>query len=251
MTMPSEVSATEVSFESAFDRLNEAHWHIHQMALYYHHADPFRFSLASFLRALKEVPQIITMEAQRHESLRRAWRDQLAQLAADPLVSRLAKWRDIVVHKEMILPQSSAQLGSGTHSRIKVALGAQIDPRSSSDLEMAVLVKATNPDFDPLHILVEDEDYLPGVWREWRLHDLPEKNVLMLASEAWTVVGKAFVELERLLGREAPASLTLNCVHEPGPRLYPRALLQEGRAKLDRGATVEEVAAFLRREMGP
>ncbi len=38
------------------DRFEEAHFYLHQMEVFYHEADPFRYNLDSFIRALKEVP---------------------------------------------------------------------------------------------------------------------------------------------------------------------------------------------------
>ncbi|SAL62522.1 hypothetical protein [Caballeronia humi] len=32
------------------------HWHLHQMEAHYHEPDGFRYSLNSFIRAVKEVP---------------------------------------------------------------------------------------------------------------------------------------------------------------------------------------------------
>ena len=44
--------------ESALDRLEEAHFWIHKMEEHYHNADPFRWHLNAFLKALREVPQL-------------------------------------------------------------------------------------------------------------------------------------------------------------------------------------------------
>lgn len=49
---------------SSLDRFHEAHFWVHALESYYHRADLFRWHLNAFLRALKEVPQLIGMELQ-------------------------------------------------------------------------------------------------------------------------------------------------------------------------------------------
>lgn len=55
----------EEKIVASVDRHREAHFYIHMMEHFYHEADAFRWSLNSFLRALKEVPQLLQMELQR------------------------------------------------------------------------------------------------------------------------------------------------------------------------------------------
>jgi hypothetical protein len=45
--------------ENSLDRWQECHWHIHQMESNYHEPDGFRYSVNSFIRAVKEVPQML------------------------------------------------------------------------------------------------------------------------------------------------------------------------------------------------
>lgn len=52
---------------STLDRMSEAHFWLHSMEDLYHHADQFRWCFNAFLRAFKEIPQIITMELQNDE----------------------------------------------------------------------------------------------------------------------------------------------------------------------------------------
>lgn len=50
--------------KSSLDRWQECHWYIHQMEKYYHYPEEFRYSLNAFIRAIKEIPQILQMELQ-------------------------------------------------------------------------------------------------------------------------------------------------------------------------------------------
>src|SRR3546814_4135538 len=58
--------------EPALDRWMECHWHLHQMEASYHEPDAFRYALNSFIRAFKEVPQLLTMQIQNHSDLKNA-----------------------------------------------------------------------------------------------------------------------------------------------------------------------------------
>jgi hypothetical protein len=57
---------------STHDRFQEAHFWIHMLERYYHSSDPFRWHLNSFLRAAKEVPQLLLMELQNEKGFK-AW----------------------------------------------------------------------------------------------------------------------------------------------------------------------------------
>ena len=79
---------------SAMDRLREAHLYLHGMEMYYHAADPFRWHLNSFLRALKEVPQLASMALQNLDGFTEWYRPRRSALAEDSLISILSKQRD-------------------------------------------------------------------------------------------------------------------------------------------------------------
>ena len=239
------------SFESTVDRLQEAHWHLHQMELHYHNASAFRFSLSSFLRSLKEVPSIVAMESQNDPVCRDACRKQRQIVSENKIFKRLGQLRDVIVHKSMIVPLSSVTLGSGNFRGMKIGMGAKGDPRNDSDFEMALLVKTMSREMDVFHIFVDDEDYLPCVHREWRLTDFPEQNILQLASSAWTLAAGVLAAVELAAGRSAQDSLVLACVHDPRPRFYPRNLLRKARALMDAGRSVEYAAEMLSNELGP
>lgn len=52
------------ALDEALDRFREAHFYIHVMENEYHRADEFRWACNSFLRVLKEVPQVLQMKLQ-------------------------------------------------------------------------------------------------------------------------------------------------------------------------------------------
>jgi hypothetical protein len=96
---------------STHDRFQEAHFWIHMLERYYHSSDPFRWHLNSFLRAAKEVPQLLLMELQNEKGFKAWFKEHKTKLEEDPLLSVLAKQRDLVVHRGMLVPNSSVAIG--------------------------------------------------------------------------------------------------------------------------------------------
>ena len=95
--------------ESSLDRFREAHYWIHMLERHYHQADPFRWYLNAFLKAIKEAPRLLTMELQNEKGFKEwFFSDQRKQLHADPLIARFTQQRDLVVHQRMLLPNSSS-----------------------------------------------------------------------------------------------------------------------------------------------
>ncbi|WP_429183127.1 hypothetical protein [Aeromonas rivipollensis] len=68
----------------------------------YHEADQFRWALNSFLRCIKEVIQIATMELQQEAEIASWLKSQRKGLQNDQLIQYLFKQRDLVVHQSML-----------------------------------------------------------------------------------------------------------------------------------------------------
>jgi hypothetical protein len=216
---------------SALDRFQEAHFWIHMMEKYYHNADPFRWHLNVFLKALKEVPDLLLMAMQNEAGFPAWFREQRNQLGADPLIAALSKRRDLVVHRNMLVPQSRGTIGITEGRGFKAGLTAPIDPLEDSDkalLRYTVHFK----DFDFLGLVTPDEDSLPCVEREWRLPEFDEELV-DLCARAWLRVGESIAAVLCWQGAEPPP-LSLNCRHDS----------RNVRIKVfDRDALIEQVAA--------
>ena len=156
--------------EASVDRFNEAHFYIHMMEAHYHRSDPFRYSLASFMRALKEVPAIVSMELQNEDGFVTWNRPERERLRSDALISHLNHQRDVVVHRQMLLPSSTACIGLTEGRGVKLGMQLSVDPRVDSDEMMLRYLHATAHDGnDVLGLLRPDEDSLPCVQREWRI----------------------------------------------------------------------------------
>ncbi|HEY9826481.1 MAG TPA: hypothetical protein V6D19_13630, partial [Stenomitos sp.] len=99
------------SIESSLDRLEEASWFIQMMEEHYHKANRFRWSLNSFLRTIKEVLQLVTMEVQHHLEVASWLKEERKRLSEEPLIALMFKQRDVVVHRSMLKPASKGMVG--------------------------------------------------------------------------------------------------------------------------------------------
>ena len=95
----------------SLDRFQEAHFYLHQMERFYHEADPFRYSLNSFIRALKEVPQLVSMELQNHAGFPTWFRKKRDELRSNDLLLFLHDQRNFIVHRGTLLPASNGAIG--------------------------------------------------------------------------------------------------------------------------------------------
>lgn len=72
MKYKSPMACVHAPLEASLDRWHECHWHLHQMEDNYHLPDAFRYSLNAFIRAIADVPNLLTKNLERHESVRQA-----------------------------------------------------------------------------------------------------------------------------------------------------------------------------------
>ena len=194
-----------MSLESSLDRLEETAWFIHMMEDHYHEADHFRWSLNSFLRSLKEVIQLVTMEVQQEREVSDWLRKEKETLHEEPLISFLFKQRDIVVHKAMLKPASKGMVGFTRGRGLKLGLGMPIDPLADSEDAILRYIHFAVADKDFLGILYTEEDgsgEYTCVQREWRLDQFPEKELTQLAAHAWERVAKLTLDTATKLGAQ-------------------------------------------------
>jgi hypothetical protein len=93
MTVPFMANANQKcphSFiESALDRWVESHWYIHHIEANYHSCDLFRYSVNSFIRSIKEIPQLFHMELQNHSSYKTHFKPVIRSIYEDSLLAVL------------------------------------------------------------------------------------------------------------------------------------------------------------------
>ena len=196
---------------ATFDRFQEAHFWIHGMESYYHYSSHFRWHLNVFLKALNEVPQLVHMELQNRPGFTAWWRERRDQLRNDPLIAFLSSQRNIVVHRQMLIPESRCAVGVTELRGMKLGMGLNLDPRHDSDHAMHryLAVAAERGDF--FGILGPDEDSIPCVHRVWRLSGFDD-DIIEVCARAWLRTGETIAEVVRWIGAEPPP-LSLDCRH--------------------------------------
>src|SRR6202522_1278877 len=121
---------------SALDRFQEAHFRLHKMEKHYHSADQFRWHLNVFLKALKEVPDMISIALQNEKDFPAWFRTERKTLFDDPLMQALSKGRDQIVHREMLVPKSRADVGITELRGMKAGMTFPVHPLEDSDAGM-------------------------------------------------------------------------------------------------------------------
>lgn len=216
------------TISAALDRFQEAHFWLHMVEQYYHAADPFRWHLNAFLRATKEVPQLIQMELQNRPGFTAWFAPKRRALADDPLIRVLARHRDFVVHRGMLVPKSTAMVGVTEGRGMKLGMTFPIHALEDSDHGMQRYLAVSKEHGDFLGIMVEDEDSLPCVQREWRLPEFDDE-IGEVCARAWLRLGKTVAEVLSWLGAHPPP-LSLDCRHasqEVQFKLYNRKTLAD------------------------
>lgn len=217
---------------STMDRHNEAHWLLHHLNAYYHQADAFRYSLNSFIRVMKEVPQLITMELQGQPGFSTWFAPHRAALFADPLFAKLAKQRDFIVHRGMLVPRSWAHVGvvNGPDKFFKLAIPFPASPLDDSDEIMRTVV-AVCREVPTIRGLIRPEPgQHPCISRRWELEAFPDEEIRHVAVRAWKRVGELIATALTWLGHP-PTSYDYPCLpsHEDarvGWKDYPSSIFQ-------------------------
>ncbi|WP_299011323.1 hypothetical protein [uncultured Shewanella sp.] len=208
------MNCPHTKIEAALDRWSECHWYVHQMEENYHTPDLFRYSLNSFIRALKEIPQILKMELQNELSFKRQFKPIIDLLNNNELLSKLKKKRDFIVHQGMLEVESSGCIGTTEGRRIKMSVSMHVEPHETTQ-EAYDRFKDMCRNNPVLREMVgPDCDSWPMIRREWKTSDFTGKELLQLAIDAWSLVGEVISKIVQIMGGE-PLDLSFSCRHDP------------------------------------
>lgn len=188
--------------EAALDRWQESHWHLHQIEGHYHDADALRYSMNAFIRSLREIPDMVTMELQNHDGFP-AWHKPIRKALEleDQLFSQIIRHRRHIVHKSMLKPQSKAFVASIRGYTIKMQFGFYIDPFEDSDLAMQRLLKFSQNNPILMQALAPDEVQVLALIREWHLEGFDEE-IIESFRNAWIRVTSYLSDVLGYLGEE-------------------------------------------------
>lgn len=208
------MSCPHSHIEAALDRWSECHWHIHQMEANYHAPDLFRYSLNSFIRAVKEIPQILSMELQNHQTYKKVFKPLINSLDSSALISVLHKKRNFIVHKGMLEVLSKGAVGTTEGRGIKISIPFPVAPHESTQDAYERFKEVCRKDKFIRSLAGPDCDSWPMIRREWKIPDFPEKELLELSVDAWRLVGEVLSQIVVKLGGEK-LDLSFSCRHEP------------------------------------
>lgn len=213
---------------SALDRFQEAHFWIHKLEEHYHDADLFRWHVNVFLKAIKEVPQLVLMALQNEPAFPAWFKAARTKLSDDPLMAELSANRDFVVHRGMLRLGSSGSVGITELRGIKLGIGMPIDPLEDSEVAMDRYVHYAAKEGDIFQFFMDDEDSIPCVERTWQI-PLLEGELLDICTTAWE---RTVDLLNEVIGwlQASPIPWTLSCRHDSNRvrfKLFDRRKLQE------------------------
>ncbi len=180
----------------------------------YHSPDLFRYSLNSFIRAIKEIPQILKIELQNHESFKSMFKPFIDKLKSNELFSLLGKKRDFVVHQGMLDVLSTGAVGTTEGRGIKISIDFKVAPYESTIEVYERFKELCKKDSTIRGMAGPDCDSWPMIRREWKIIEFKEKELLEVAIEAWRLSGSVISKIVVAVGAE-PLDLSFSCRHDP------------------------------------
>ena len=207
------MTCVHTPLESSLDRWHECHWHLHQMEANYHQPDAFRYALNAFIRAIADVPELVTKNLERHESVRRAIKPKLEALKATDLFSILRRRRNFIVHQGMLDVESKGAIHTMEGNTVKLSFPFRVEAWESSDDAYERYKEACRKD-QFWRGIGPDCDSSPAIVRTWMIPDIPGRDLLEVAFDAWTLVGQLLSETVVALGADA-LDLSMPCRHAP------------------------------------
>ena len=202
------------SIESSLARFSEVHWQIHQIEQHYHSPEGVRFSFNGFIRAIKEIPRILSMELQNRNDYGTIIKPKLETLKRDPLFSLLSEKRNYIVHKGMLDIHSSGTIGTTEGRGFKIGFSFPVDLWETSDEAYSRFIKACQSDAFIRQLMGPDCDSWPMLQRKWCLPNFPDQDFLSVAVTAWQTCGTVISEILVHLGGE-PLDTSLLCAPDP------------------------------------
>lgn len=209
----SPVVCAHTHLEASLDRWQECHWHLHQMEDNYHLPDAFRYALNAFIRAIADVPALLIKNIEGHETVRRAIKPRLNELKATQLFSVLKIRRNFIVHQGMLAVQSKGAVYTMEGSKVKLSLPFRIETWESSD-EAYERYKDVCRNDKFWRGIGPDSDSSPAIVRTWLIPQIPDRDLLEVAFDAWSLMGQLLSETVVALGGD-PLDLTMPCRHMP------------------------------------
>lgn len=208
--------------EAALDRWQESHWHLHQLEDHYHDADAFRYSMNAFIRALREIPDLVNMSIQNNAEFV-AWHKPIRKTleTEDRLIVQIFKHRRYIVHQSMLKPKSKAYMAAIRAYTIKMQFPFHVDPFEDSDAAVKRFLKMTKENPVLLGMLAPDEVQVLALIREWHIEGFDDEITTVFRS-AWLRIGEYLSGVLEFLGGERLPNTCPNCFKDPREHYYKK-----------------------------
>lgn len=180
----------------------------------YHTPDLFRYSLNSFIRAVKEIPQLLSMELHNQGAYQSDFKPLIQSLRANALLSILHNKRDFIVHRGMLEVMSRGSVGTTEGRGIKISIPFPVAPHESTQEAYERFKDVCRKDEFIRSAAGPDCDSWPMIRREWKIPDIPDKELLELSVDAWRLMGEVLSKIIMKLGGKQ-LDLSFACGHDP------------------------------------
>ncbi|WP_044528517.1 hypothetical protein [Herbaspirillum sp. B65] len=179
----------------------------------YHVPDAFRYSLNAFIRAVADVPDLLTKNLEKHKSAHLLIKPKIKELKASSLYSILKVRRNFIVHQGMLAVQSNGAVYTMEGPRIKLSFPFRVEVWESSDAAYERYKEACRKD-KFWRGIGPDCDSSPAIVRTWLIPQIPGRDLLEVAFDAWSLVGNLISDAAIALGGD-PIDLSMKCRHSP------------------------------------
>jgi hypothetical protein len=188
--------------EAALDRWQESHWYLHQIESHYHDADALRYSMNAFIRALREIPDMVQIALQNYDGFPSWHKSVKTELELqDFLFSQIIRHRNHIVHKSMLKPESKAFVAAIRGYTIKMQFQFHVDPFENSDQAIQRFIEFTKKEPFLMQVLAPDEDQSLALIREWHIAGF-NQEIIESFRHAWLRISCYLSDVLGFLGAD-------------------------------------------------
>ena len=208
--------------EAALDRWQESHWHLHQIEWHYHDADALRYSMNAFIRALREIPDMVNISTQNNKNFL-AWHKPIRKTLEkeDHLITQIINHRNYIVHNSMLKPESKAYMASVRGYTIKMQFPFYVDPFEDSDSAVNRFIEIAKENSVLLDMLAPDDVQVLALIREWHITGFKDE-IITAFRHAWLRIGEYLSDIVEFLGGERFSNTLPTCFKDPREYYYKK-----------------------------
>jgi hypothetical protein len=186
-------SSEECPVPNTHDKIEEAHYFLHQAAENYHWPEPFRWNLNAFLQSLRSTTFYLQAEKRQVPNFDKWYPRMQAAMRGNDLLKRFDDHRDVVVHRRSLEPRSSAALGVFDYERrVRMALDVDVDALAPSE---TLPRRIRRSEFVKVNLRGRrSEGWQAGIERTWIVPELGDEEVLSLGLRAFSDIASVVAQ---------------------------------------------------------